>query len=699
MKKSIKKPLFLFSFSIVIGARVFAGNFDISNSSTSSQTLGSGSGQTGTIESTGSLTVSGSTVAVTISGNNATFTNLGTLKQTGSGRAIRDNSGVTGLIINNGSATNSTALMQTADADVFQMNVSPASVTLNNYGTMTSLNSSIGGAQAVDFNAILSGSNTINNFSTGIMQARDADAVRPGVNGFVNNDGTIKSTHTTDPSDDGIDAQTNSGITIVNAKNNLSTSANLIEGARHGITGGAASSSVTFTMSITNNSNGTIRGDDGSGINIDGFNNKETVTIINNGMITGNGVTADGDGVDVDGLVNLTNTGTIRSLNALNSTSEGVTVGGGTITNSGTIRGSISSPTGNTGVGRGITIAGVDKDTNGNPIAPQAPYAATTITNSGTIQGDTDSAIAFPSALTSGFTMTITNQAGGMIEGGGATAAAIQGGVDTLVINNTGTIKADSSGKAIAMGSGNNNMLKILGGSIMGNVDGGTGTGNSLVVDLGAGNTFSYSGTITHFATAQIKTGTFNLSGSMTAGATTVNGGTLAGTGMVAGSVAVTTGGVIAPGNNVGKLTLQTGLDFSGGGKYLWQLGALKDDANGTAGTDFDQILLTGGNLKLGGTSQLTLDFSLLGSGDPNSSNAYWQTNHSWTIIDGNGATNTGSTNFAQITNASFADGVFTTSTNSNGDTVLNFQAVPEPGSIGLLGLGALGILSRRRRR
>ncbi len=43
--------------------------------------------------------VSGSTVAVTISGNNATLTNLGTLNQTGTGRAIRDNTGVTGLTI------------------------------------------------------------------------------------------------------------------------------------------------------------------------------------------------------------------------------------------------------------------------------------------------------------------------------------------------------------------------------------------------------------------------------------------------------------------------------------------------------------------------------------------------------------------------------------------------------------------------
>src|SRR5882757_3193066 len=173
---STSRFLLLTASAAMSAGPAYATDFNITSPSTAAQTLGTGSGQTGTIQSTGSLTVSGSTVAVTLSGNNATLTNLGTINQTGTGRAVRDNTGVTGSTINNGSTTNSTALMRAADADVIQMN-KPASVTLNNYGTMTSLNASKGGAQAVDFNAITSGSNIVNNFATGILQARDADAV------------------------------------------------------------------------------------------------------------------------------------------------------------------------------------------------------------------------------------------------------------------------------------------------------------------------------------------------------------------------------------------------------------------------------------------------------------------------------------------------------------------------------------------
>jgi hypothetical protein len=161
------------------------------------------------------------------------------------------------------------------------------------------------------------------------VPATEADAVRPGVNGQVYNAGLMKSTTSTGSSSDGIDLQNNTGISITN-----DTTGSII-GARHGITGGAPDSLTAFTTSITNNLGGVIQGNNGSGINIDGFNAKQTATIINHGTISGNGITGDGDGIDIDGLVNTTNTGVIKSLNAFSSgslaQSEGITVGGGAI--------------------------------------------------------------------------------------------------------------------------------------------------------------------------------------------------------------------------------------------------------------------------------------------------------------------------------------------------------------------------------
>jgi hypothetical protein len=422
--------------------------------------------------------------------------------------------------------------MQAADGDVFQMNKSPASVTLNNYCTMTSLNASAGGSQAVDFSAVLSGANTVNNFAGGLMQASEADAVRPGVNGVVYNAGTIKSTTTTgSSSSDGVDAQMNSGVQITN------DTGGLIEGGRHGITGGAVDATVSFTMSVTNNAGATIQGDNGSGINIDGFNANEVVTVVNHGVITGNGhdigdgADHDGDGVDVDGLVHLTNTGTIRSINAFSQPadglafSEGVTVGGGTIVNSGTIEGSVAA--GNTNaVGRGITLSGNDRAGGGrDPI-----YGDATVTNQagGLIQGDTDSGIAVTGANASGHKVTIDNQAGAMIKGSGTTTAAIDASnsFDEVTVTNAGTIDGSSSGKAITLSQNSHNTVTISGGaaSVLGDMDGGAGGVNKLNFDIGTGNSFSYTGTVSNFANTEVMSGTTNLSGSIV-GAVTVDAG------------------------------------------------------------------------------------------------------------------------------------------------------------------------------
>jgi hypothetical protein len=359
---------------------------------------------------------------------------------------------------------NAGALLQAADADAIQMNRPNSNISFDNHGSVISLNASAGGSQAIDWNAITTGSNTLHNFSTGLLEAFEADAVRPGVNGIVINEGTIKSITSTGSSSDGIDGQSNNGLVINNNGNGF------IEGGRHGITAGAANDTINFTLSVTNQLNATIQGDDGSGMNIDGFNANEVVTIQNDGTITGNGVTRDGDGVDVDGLVNLTNTGVILSLNAFSDVpggaSEGVTTGGGTITNSGTIEGDVA--VGNVNAGRGITLAGVDTSGTPEPI-----YANSVVTNSGLIKGQTDSAIVVLGAA-SGFTVTINNQSGGTIVGGGDTAAAIQTGADDDTINNAGEVIADASGKAIDLGDGDDT-LNITGGTIDGDISGGSG--------------------------------------------------------------------------------------------------------------------------------------------------------------------------------------------------------------------------------
>jgi hypothetical protein len=660
------------AFALFAESGALAANFNITGPSTNAQTLGSGAGQTGTITDTGSLTVGGGTNAVTISGNNATLTNLGTLEQTGTGRAIRDNTGVTGLTITNGSATNSSAVIQAADGDVIQMNKSPASVTLNNYGTMTSLNASAGGSQVVDFNAILSGASTVNNFSGALMQASEADAVRPGVNGVVFNAGTIKSTTTTGSSSDGVDAQNNSGVQITN------DTGGLIEGGRHGITGGAVDATVSFTMSVTNNAGATIQGDNGSGINIDGFNANEVVTVVNHGAITGNGhdigdgADHDGDGVDVDGLVHLTNTGTIRSINAFSQPadgpafSEGMSVGGGTIINSGTIQGSVA-PGNTNAVGRGITLTGNDRPGGGrDPI-----YGDATVTNQagGLIQGDSDSGIAVVGANASGHKVTIDNQAGATIKGGGTTAAAIDASnsFDPVTITNAGKIDGSSSGKALVLSQNSNNTITISGGaaSVLGDMDGGAGGSNKLNFDIGAGNSFSYTGAVSNFGNTEVMSGATNLSGS------------------IAGAVTVDAGAQLSPGaSGVGALTVGD-TTFSRGSGLVIDL----DPTNGE-----NDVLNVKGTVSLSG-ADLVLD--LLSA--PTRGEAFdILTNDGTDPISGEFSEGSQVTGMFDGQAYSFRiDYAFNADAGAVGNDI-RLTAVPEPATWLLMGLGGLIVLGAR---
>ena len=267
--------------------------------------------------------------------------------------------------------------------------------TLDNAGTIQSTGVGANNGQAIDFNDLdsVNGHVTITNEVTGLIQAADADAVRAGTNATVNNFGTIKSLNGTPTStgNDGLDFQGNTGDTVNNG--DATHTAALISGARHGITG-------DNPVTVTNY--GEILGNSGSGINLDTASTT-TTTIENHGTIIGTSVNADGDGVDVDGLIMLSNYGTIQATGVAiaDELQEAVTIGGGTVNNY--AGGVIES------FQRAITV---DDSNLGNAFAPTIVY------NEGTIEGDNGQAI----SITDTFADTITNKGtiiGSVLTGGG----------------------------------------------------------------------------------------------------------------------------------------------------------------------------------------------------------------------------------------------------------------------------------------
>jgi hypothetical protein len=446
------------------------------------QTLSSG---TGTISNGGAISISTNGVALTMTGTTSLINN-GTIQTTGTGRAIDSNSGIASLTITNNGT------ISASSSDAFRVNTNSA-VSLTNSGTIQVTN----GGQAIDWAAITNKSNTLTNQLTGSITAVGEDAVRPGTNGIVINAGTITATPTGGASPtgiDGIDVRTFTGIQITNTGS--------ITG-RHGI----ATDGTNISSAITiNNTGGILTGVNGSGINIDGVSVNVTANVINqSGAMIRGGVLAvatdsDGDGIDVDGVLTLNNSGDVFALGAkgTGNNPEAIAMGGGNITNNSTGRiiGSslaADAPNGDPlKAGSGILV---DDSNNGNAIA------ATTVDNSGLIQGKTG----FGIKIVGTFADTITNQAGGTIRGAG-TGATVQTGAGSDTVTNRGAIVSDIFA-AIDLEDGND-FLNIEGGSasIQGSVSGGSGF-NTFILDLGLGNSFSYANQISNFGLVETQSG------------------------------------------------------------------------------------------------------------------------------------------------------------------------------------------------
>lgn len=227
------------------------------------------------------------------------------------------------------------------------------------------------------------------------------------------------------------------------------------------------------------------------------------------------------------------------------------------------------------------------------------------------------------------------------------------------------------------------------------------GTGR---VEFGSGAINSYDGDTTIASGATL---ILNSDNSGAGGDVISNGGTLAGTGQIGGATSIL-GGIHSPGDmnlesgasSAGTQTFDNNLSYGSSPTVNWQL---TDDTE-SAGF-FDQIVV-GGDLAFNSATTLALDFSTPGGVDW--ADAFWGnwTSHQWLVYDVAGTT-TGFSNLSFSGPGNDGDGdAFNRNgtfflTQSGSDIFLNYQALPEPISLGLLTIvmGYLAVTVRGRRR
>ncbi len=485
----------------------------------------------GVVTSAGTLTVGGNTRTIRVTGTSAII-NSGLILQNGTGRAIDlTAAGVTLTLTNNAGAT-----IQAVAQDAVRIDVA-STLNMTNAGTIYSgpnilVNPSMGvnTGQALDFASGIGG--TLLNESTGLIRADGADAVRLGSNMTLTNNGTIRGNSVINdssannvfniaPNNSVLETfSTSEGVSFENGANSTLINSGTISGSRHGV----ESSENAVNVTITNNATGQIIGRNGSGIGFDSTSTSAAnVLITNSGLIRGDyaGVgnvidrtgtpsftnDGDGDGIDVDGAVTIMNlaSGRILSTGAGGfdsrgraNNSEAVAIGGGFITNSGLIR----------GANRGILV---NNDANLN----RSAFAATTITNSGTIEGQNGYGIRLEGSFADTITNTgtiigtgsIPDPSGTVLRQDGTTDPAngtldaqtfsagsarfirgdgstIQTGEGNDRLDNTGTIST-TNGRAVNLEGGNDTMIVRKGSNINGLVNGGThATGDTLELHI-----------------------------------------------------------------------------------------------------------------------------------------------------------------------------------------------------------------------
>ena len=266
--------------------------------------------------------------------------------------------------------------------------------------------------------------------------------------------------------------------------------------------------------------------------------------------------------------------------------------------------------------GGSFSSAGTVRIGNGSDAIGAFEVAGGTVTTAATVIGEsggTGSATVSGGTWTNSGNLDVNNGAPGTLTISGGTLAV--GGTltelspNSIELQNGGELRIGTGGTGGSLDADLNFAGSLVfnraSASTYGRTLEGTGTltkQGSGTLTLSAAGTYSYSGPTTVSAGGLVIDGTLDYSS-----VTVASGGLLGGAGSVANQVTVASGGVIDPGAagdpgvlTIGTLTLQDGSRASFG---------ILGDGNlaGTAGTDYDQLNVTGA-LTLSGT--LRLDFS-----------------------------------------------------------------------------------------
>ena len=316
----------------------------------------------------------------------------------------------------------------------------------------------------------------------------------------------------------------------------------------------------------------------------------------------------------------------------------------------------------------------------GTVVASHSISAGTITLTGGTFAGSSVTVAAGLSLINSNFS------ANGAISAGSITAigstitslGAITTGPGGITINGTSSLQLN--GSTVSGGP-----ISVNGGTV--NVA--TGTVDANVVN--SGTVKADSGMLT-----------FNGSYSQTAGSTVLDGGeisttaflnltdgTLTGSGTITGDVF--NDGVIAPGFSAGAINIAGDLSLGSDSEFVFEIGGVNQ------GADYDFVSETGSvRLTLGGFISVTMRNGFLP--DPSQSFTVLASNQPLLGQFSNAAS--GAEIFATDGVTSFRIFYGTGSPFSPNTVVLSSgRPVPEPGSLGLLTVGTLGILGRRTRR